>query len=206
MDVLPKDDIISDITIEKNFINDIVSARFNSDNIIKFNSFRRSMLSEIPIYAIEIVIFYVNQSSLYDEMLAHRLGMLVIDNVHFREHFNDQILFTVNIINDKSHNIEFSTDDIPDIQFAYPTPISILRPKEHLHFTFYVRVGTGKTHVKWRPISMLGYQLVDNKYIEFQFNNLGMLPAEEIISQGIDHIKDAETAPAPNIFFKQMVS
>ena len=198
-------DIISDITIEKNFINDIVTARFNSDNIIKFNSFRRAMLSEISIYAIEIVIFYINQTSLYDEMLAHRLGMLVIDNVHFREHFNDQSLFTVNIINDKSHNIEFSTDDIPDIKFAFPTPIAILRPKEELHFTFYVRLGKGKTHVKWRPISMLGYQLV-GKYIEFQFNNLGMLPAEEIIAQGIDHIKDAEMAPAPNIFFKQMVS
>jgi len=202
-------DIISDITIEKNFINDIVTARFNSDNIIKFNSFRRAMLSEISIYAIEIVIFYINQTSLYDEMLAHRLGMLVIDNVHFREHFNDQSLFTVNIINDKSHNIEFSTDDIPDIKFAFPTPIAILRPKEELHFTFYVRSGKGKTHVKWRPISMLGYQLVvndNNKYIEFQFNNLGMLPAEEIIALGIDHIKDAEESPEPNIFFKQIVS
>lgn len=42
------------------------------------NALRRTMLNGIPTLAIEKVIFHQNTSSLYDEILAHRLGLIPI--------------------------------------------------------------------------------------------------------------------------------
>ncbi|RLF55115.1 MAG: DNA-directed RNA polymerase subunit D [Thermoplasmata archaeon] len=40
------------------------------------NALRRCMLREVPKLAIEDVIFYENSTSLFDEIIAHRLGMI----------------------------------------------------------------------------------------------------------------------------------
>ena len=40
------------------------------------NMFRRAMMSEVPTLAIENVRIYDNTSVLFDEMLAHRLGLI----------------------------------------------------------------------------------------------------------------------------------
>ncbi len=41
------------------------------------NSYRRTMIGEVPTLAIEDVHIYDNNSALFDEMLAHRLGGLI---------------------------------------------------------------------------------------------------------------------------------
>ena len=40
------------------------------------NALRRIMLTEVPVLAVETVEFRKNSSALYDEMLAHRLGLM----------------------------------------------------------------------------------------------------------------------------------
>jgi len=42
------------------------------------NSLRRVILSEIPVMAVHKVIFSKNTSALYDEMIAHRIGLLCL--------------------------------------------------------------------------------------------------------------------------------
>ena len=42
------------------------------------NSLRRIMLSELPTLAIEDVVIYDNTSALFDEIIAHRLGLIPI--------------------------------------------------------------------------------------------------------------------------------
>ncbi|MFP4524430.1 MAG: DNA-directed RNA polymerase subunit D [Candidatus Woesearchaeota archaeon] len=42
------------------------------------NTLRRTMMTEVPVLAVEDVEFRKNSSALYDEMIAHRLGMLSI--------------------------------------------------------------------------------------------------------------------------------
>jgi DNA-directed RNA polymerase subunit D len=42
------------------------------------NGFRRAMIGEVPTLAIEDVRIYDNTSAFFDEMLAHRLGLIPI--------------------------------------------------------------------------------------------------------------------------------
>lgn len=42
------------------------------------NALRRIMMNEIPVLAVETVIFEENNSGLFDEVVAHRLGMIPI--------------------------------------------------------------------------------------------------------------------------------
>ncbi|MFW5865924.1 MAG: hypothetical protein ACOCU6_02405 [Nanoarchaeota archaeon] len=64
-----------------------LSVQEKSDEKLKFtlkgasaayaNTLRRLMLGEVPTMAIEDVTFTHNDSILYDEILAHRLGLVV---------------------------------------------------------------------------------------------------------------------------------
>ena len=42
------------------------------------NALRRMIIEEVPTMAIEEVTFSKNQSALYDEIIAHRLGLVVL--------------------------------------------------------------------------------------------------------------------------------
>ncbi len=44
----------------------------------EMNAFRRTVLTKLPAMAIDTVEFIENSSALYDEMLAHRLGLVVL--------------------------------------------------------------------------------------------------------------------------------
>ena len=48
------------------------------------NAFRRAMIGEVPTLAIEDVRIYDNTSALFDEMLAHRVGLIPIKNRSFK--------------------------------------------------------------------------------------------------------------------------
>ena len=40
------------------------------------NALRRTMMSEVPILAVDTATFYSNDSALYDEVVSHRLAMV----------------------------------------------------------------------------------------------------------------------------------
>ncbi len=48
------------------------------------NALRRSV-DEIPVLAINEVDIYKNDSALYDEIIAHRLGLIVLKNQKLKE-------------------------------------------------------------------------------------------------------------------------
>ena len=85
--------LISNIQKEKTRIGDIL--RFKLKGPLSFsNALRRIMISEVPTYAIEYVYIYENTSSMYDELLAHRLGLIPIRGKPLSE--DEVITFVLN--------------------------------------------------------------------------------------------------------------
>lgn len=192
---------ISNIIVKDN-IPEEAEALFETDNIAEANLLRRAIMSEIETYAIHIVSFDYNSSSRHDSILAHRLGLLVINNENFVPDENGEKIVHIDV----SGPHEFTTDDIPDLDFKYKTPIAKLRDGERVKCSCIVRKGTSKDHVKWRPVSTVTMKKVENGhgYI-FNIKGIGMLDVARIFELGHEKIISAAKVPPKTLFFRPVV-
>ncbi|WP_290596866.1 MULTISPECIES: DNA-directed RNA polymerase subunit D [unclassified Archaeoglobus] len=137
------------------------------------NSFRRAMKAEVPTLAVDYVDFYVNSSYLYDEILAHRLGMLPIktdlEKFNMQNECvcggegcpNCQISFRLNVEGPKVvYSEDFISDD-PEIVFAIDNiPVLELFEGQQLMLEAVARLGTGREHAKFQPVSVCAYKII----------------------------------------------
>ncbi|MGC9071901.1 MAG: DNA-directed RNA polymerase subunit D [Acidilobus sp.] len=137
------------------------------------NALRRLTLSDVPTMAIDFVYFYDNETSVFDEIIAHRLGLTVLksDDVLAKygspeecreasendEHCFVKVFLEAEASMDspglyvKASHLKFSD---PLIKPAHPdTPIVYIAPGQRLHLVAYARLGRGYEHGKWSPAS-----------------------------------------------------
>ena len=107
------------------------------------NAIRRSVNS-IPVLAIDEVDIYKNDSALYDQILAHRLGLIPLKNQKIS---NGKTI---------SFNLKKKGEDVlaGDLgkEIVYPEmPIVYLEKGQELKLVARARQGTGKEHAKFVP-------------------------------------------------------
>ncbi len=148
------------------------------------NAIRRTLLSDVPTMAIDTVEInqgiirdddgkeYESIAPLFDEIIAHRLGLLPVptdlDNYVFRDSCEcggvgcPHCTITY-IINKKGPCTVYSGDLIPvgndDSLKIADSLIPIVELKEGQALIAYAiaELGTGREHAKWQPVSGLGY-------------------------------------------------
>jgi DNA-directed RNA polymerase subunit D len=190
-------DHISDIQV----INgNIVSGVFHTEDVAEANMLRRSILSEIETYAIDIVTFHINGSSRHDEIIAVRLGQLVIDNNKFEPPEDGDLKIRIDV----RGPIDFTTEHIPELPFKYVTPIAILKAGQRIMCDIIVKKGKGNIHVKWRPVSKVTMVKLDNGY-KISFKEIGMLDGESIFARAYENLRNAALRPPITIFSKPLV-
>ncbi len=137
------------------------------------NSFRRAMKSLVPTMAVDYVDFYVNSSYLYDEIIAHRIGLLPIKTDLNKYNFQDkcvcggegcpncQISFRLNVEGPRIvYSGDFISDD-PEIHFVFgDIPVLELYEGQQLMIEAIARLGTGKEHAKFQPVSVCSYKII----------------------------------------------
>ncbi len=181
--------------------NGIASAIFVTNDFSRSNMLRRSILSEISTYAIDIVIFNVNTSAREDEILALRMGQCVINNILFEPKSDPMHRYIIDFTGPGT----FSTNNIPGIPFTYETPIAELLSGQRIFCEVIVREGRARTHVKWSPVSTIDpIKEVPGGYL-IRFKSVGMLATKDILIRGLERIPDAIARPAKNIFFQPLV-
>lgn len=143
------------------------------------NAIRRLILSDVPTMAVDLVEFYDNSTDVYDEMIAHRLGLLVLRSEEALSKYgspeicrdveppNSQCFAEFSLdfsVGEDESGVYVKASDLklsdPAISPVYPeTPIAYVAPQQRLHFVAYARLGRGKEHAKWSPatISALRY-------------------------------------------------
>jgi len=135
------------------------------------NAFRRAMIGEVPTLAIEDVRIYDNTSALFDEMLAHRIGLipLTTDLSSYSTQDNCSCggagcpgctsTYTLSVEGPKT---VMSSDLIPQDPKATPVydniPIVKLTKGQKLVIEARAILNTGREHAKWQPTLVCGYK------------------------------------------------
>ncbi|MDO9325414.1 MAG: DNA-directed RNA polymerase subunit D [Methanoregula sp.] len=135
------------------------------------NAFRRAMIGEVPTLAIEDVRIYNNTSALFDEMLAHRLGLIPIKTD--LSSYSTQAKCTCGgagcpgctvtyTLSAEGPRMVSSNDLIPADPKAVPVydnvPIVKLIKGQTLVLEAKAVLNTGREHAKWQPTLVCGYK------------------------------------------------
>ncbi len=138
------------------------------------NAFRRIILTEVPTMAITEVLFVENDTVLYDEMIAHRLGLIPLTtdlkNYNLPEECScggqgctlcqAQLMCEVHAENEQKHvysrDLESLDPKIHPVNENYL--IAELGKRTSLVFEAYAQLGRGKDHAKFQPVCSIGYK------------------------------------------------
>ncbi len=135
------------------------------------NALRRAMQSEVKSFAIEDVKIYDNTSALFDEMLAHRLGLIPLttdlQNYVPRDVCSCDnkgcpkctVTLTMSV---EGPRMVVSGDLIsqdPAVQPAVAdVPIVKLEKNQKVVLEVYAILNRGFEHAKWQPVTVCGYK------------------------------------------------
>ncbi len=139
------------------------------------NALRRIMLTEVPSMAIDETVVLENSSILHDEILAHRLGLVPLktdlDSYNLPEECPCKSEFGCNLCRvtltldaeaTDSVKTVYSSDLIPNNPDIAPVndkiPVVKLAPTQRIRLEAYARLGKGKEHAKWQPVSVCAYK------------------------------------------------
>ena len=178
------------------------------------NTLRRIMLSEVPTMAIADAVIIENSSVLPDEILVHRLGFIPLktdlDSYNLPEECPCKSEFGCNLCRvaltlEAEAADEVTTVYSGDLQSENPdiAPVSDkillvkLAPDQKIKLEAYARLGKGKVHAKWQPVSTCAYEFVPETETSnergdafiFNIESTGALPVERIVLEAV-HILD----------------
>ncbi len=139
------------------------------------NALRRTVLAEVPCMAIDEVVIIENSSILQDEIIAHRLGLIPLktdlDSYNLPEECSCESEFGCNLCRvsltldaeaKEGTRISYSEELISENPEITPVsdkiPIVKLAKEQELKLEAYARLGKGKNHAKWQPVSMCAYK------------------------------------------------
>ncbi len=168
------------------------------DNYIKFslsttpskaNALRRTIINNVPVYAIDEIMVYENTSSLFDEYIAHRLGMLPLITP---EKKGGDVLFYLDEIGPKRIFASDLQGEDDEVKVAKPLiPIIELSEGQKLRLEARAVKDIGKKHSKFQP-GLVGYEIKD-KEIEFYVETFYQMSPKEIVKRAVKNlIKDID--------------
>ncbi|NIM47326.1 MAG: DNA-directed RNA polymerase subunit D [Candidatus Aenigmarchaeota archaeon] len=147
------------------------------------NTLRRIMMSEIPILAITYVDFSLNNSVLYNEIIAHRLGLIPLvfnpKDFHFKEEHEKgktcSMCEVVFAINKKGPGMIYSKDmksSNPEVKPMYDNiPIVELFDDQRLKLEASASLGLGLKHARYQAANAF-YRFYPSVKISGKINNI----------------------------------
>jgi DNA-directed RNA polymerase subunit D len=139
------------------------------------NALRRIVLSEVPCMAIDEIVMVENSSILQDEIIAHRLGLIPLktdlDSYNLPEECPCKSEFGCNLcrvtfaldVEAKEGSKTIYSGDLKSesesvVAVSDKIPIVKLAKEQKIRLEAYARLGKGRNHAKWQPVSMCTYK------------------------------------------------
>ena len=139
--------------------NELVFTIEGINNVIA-NTIRRVIIAEVPTLAIDEVEFVKNQTPLYDEILAHRIGLVPIKTdlkaYSLKEEASGkattELKFTLKTKGPKTvYSGELKSKDPVCIPVYDNIPIAVLLKDKELVMEATAVLGRGREHMKFSP-------------------------------------------------------
>jgi len=139
------------------------------------NALRRIALAEVPTMAIDEVVMIENSSILQDEVIAHRLGLTPLktdldgynlpEECECKSEFGCPLCRVTLTMDAESNNGtrtvysgELVSENPEIVPISDKVPIIKLAKGQKLKLEAYARLGKGKNHAKWQPVSVCAYK------------------------------------------------
>jgi hypothetical protein len=200
---------ISELTEDENLPRQYTFI-YHVDTNAQVNFLRRAMYNYVECYSTFFATFYINNSALDDEEIAHRMGMIIVDNDKLRTLLEDGSLSFLggddpNTAEDIVLNLNVAgfgyatTEDIENSPYI-PTNIIPLREGEEVVADLILRKAVGADHSNYQPICKFICSKVEKGDGYFvTCRTIGMLGIEEIIEQGIEWAIKMEKFAVENV-------
>ncbi|MCD6409853.1 MAG: DNA-directed RNA polymerase subunit D [Candidatus Verstraetearchaeota archaeon] len=155
---------------------DLVRFAVHGADIALINAIRRVSIAEVPTLAIERVFIMENTSSFFDEIVAHRLGLIPLKveegfELNLPEEcecggagcFKCEVRLFLEVREAPVDNyIVYSghlRPEIPEVKVvSEKIPIVALAKGQSLVLEARARLGRGKEHAKWQPVAVAAYK------------------------------------------------
>ena len=162
------------------------------------NALRRIILAEVPVMAIDDVMILENNSVMYDEILAHRLGLIPIttdQTYNLPEECTckselgcEKCRASLSLEVEASDSVDtvYTSSLKPENPEVKPVsdkiPIIKLAQGQRVKLEAYARLGRGRDHAKWQPASACTYSYDEKaKTFSFLVESTGTLPPEKLV-------------------------
>jgi DNA-directed RNA polymerase subunit D len=139
------------------------------------NALRRVVISEVPSMAIDEVVILENSSVLPDEIISHRLGLVPLttdldsytlpEECECKSEFGCNLCRVTLMLDAESkegvktvYSGNLTSENPSVVPVSERIPIVKLAKEQKLRLEAYARLGKGRNHAKWQPVSMCAYK------------------------------------------------
>jgi DNA-directed RNA polymerase subunit D len=155
--------------------------------------------------AIDEVVIIENSSIMYDELIAHRLGMIPLKTDLTRYVLPEEcdcksalgcprcrVLLVLDAEATDKTRVVYSGDLKSEDEFVKPIsnsiPIVKLAPRQVIKLEAYARLGKGKEHAKWQPTTVSVLKPISEEEDNYMLyiESSGSLPASEILTKAVE--------------------
>ncbi len=175
------------------------------------NAIRRIVLSEVPCMAIDEIVILENSSIMYDELLAHRLGLVPLKTDLSRYVLPEdcdcenplgcpkcRVLLVLDAESKEGVKDVVSGDlrseDESTIPISPDISIVKLAAGQKIKLEAYARLGKGKEHAKWQPasVSVLKPTSEEDTGDDYtlEIESVGSLSASEIFVKAVEILNE----------------
>jgi DNA-directed RNA polymerase subunit D len=154
------------------------------------NTLRRIAINNVKAFAIDRATFYENTGAMFDEYIAHRLGLIPILTPNKGYDEKDEVLFTLEAVGPKVvYSKELESAD-KEVKIANGNiPIIKLAAEQRLRLECKAVMGTGLKHAKFQP-GMVTYDSPEQGTYNFYVESFGQMPPKEIINKAFEVIRE----------------
>ena len=175
-----------ELTLEKKHENRI---EFVIDGVsIAFaNALRRYTMNRVPVLAMDSVTFYDNTTSMWDEYIANRLGLMPVRTPDdFPE--SGEVVFSLDETGPKVvYAKDFKSSD-KEIKIAQDDIVVVtLGPGQHIRLEAKARLGRGVQHAKYQS-GLVSYGIADGK-LKMMVESFYHAPAQDVILRACDELE-----------------